>query len=461
LSFILAFGRLPAAVLRAAAAALPLLAVIHLGAVPSRWGQVAVDLGLFFTVALVCHGELARLRPSTRDLTEFYLWLSLGGMLGGAFNALLAPVLFTSLAEYPLALVFACLLAPSWRRGDSHPRPSPADLVVPVVLGVAAYLLFFASTPEDLSWRRWLAAAGCLVCATRPVRFGLAFGAVTLAFALDQQARQDVIYRERNFFGVIRVERDSKRNVHRMVHGTTIHGLQHLDELRKVRILPRLYYDATGPIGQVFIANSFAGVRSPVAVIGLGAGSLASYAEHGQEWAFFEIDPAVERIARDSQYFTYLTDSRGSIRVVIGDARLMLAHEPDRHFGVLVVDAFNSDAIPVHLLTCEALQLYRSKLAEGGVIAFHISNNYLDLEKVLDGLARAEQMVGLSQSDEVLSEAESRRGKEPSHWILLAERPEYLSRYAKDARWKPLPRRADAPEWTDDFHNILGVIRWR
>jgi hypothetical protein len=488
LSFVLTFsGRLSGSA-RMFAWVLPIAVLISAAAVLSRWPQMALHLVLFFAAAMACHGELARLRPSFERLTEFYLLMSLGGVLGGALNALIAPAIFRSFLEYPLMTAAACMLLPAWRGGSvsgavgrrlglgliSGPGQGSAklapidlrDFVWPLLYCGAVAALFFADHPANLAPRRLLAAGACVMFLGRPVRFGFGVAALLLLSHFYTTSQVPRLYQERSFFGMVTVTNDAKRNVHWLIHGTTEHGAQNLHENRNVRRLPRLYYDATGPIGQVFMSDLEGGVRTPVAVIGLGAGSLASYAEKDQEFTFFEIDPAIERIARNPEYFTYLSECKGRLRVVLGDARLSLVHEPDHHFGLIVVDAFSSDAIPTHLITREALQLYRQKLSEGGILAFHISNEYLDLEPVLDGLARAEGLAGLSLRETWLdmTEIEKNRGKKPSHWVLLANRPEDFDRL-KASRWyrpwQQLPARADSPLWTDDFSNLIGVLRWK
>src|SRR5262249_39737491 len=295
-SFILAFARLPVTVHRAFALALPITLLILVGTGPTRWLQLALHLGLFFAAAMVCHGELARDRPPVTHLTKFYLLMSFGGVLGGSFNALVAPSLFSSIVEYPLMMVAACLLLPAWRRGDllsalwrrivpgsraalascraTPGRANAFDLILPAVFGLAVGLLLFNGGPSP--YIRLAMAAACVSFLGRPIRFGFAIGALLLLGNLSVDARLPVLHQERNFFGVIKVGNDAKRNVHWLIHGRTEHGAQLMHENRNVRQLPRLYYDATGPIGQLFMANLEGGVRSPVAVVGLGTGSLAS-----------------------------------------------------------------------------------------------------------------------------------------------------------------------------------------
>ena len=220
------------------------------------------------------------------------------------------------------------------------------------------------------------AAAFALV--RKPARYALALAAILLAGALDTGYYGETLYKDRNFFGVIRVTRDG--SFHKLFHGTTMHGQQRTDEPGPPR--PMTYYSRTGPVGQLFDSLPPPRVKR-VAVVGLGTGAVASYAKRGQEWTFYEIDPAVVRIARDTSYFRFLAECPGACEVVLGDARRHLARVPDCTYDVIILDGFCSDAIPVHLLTREAIGLYVSKLAPGGVIALHVSNSHLDLPPLL------------------------------------------------------------------------------
>lgn len=467
LSFVVAFARPPLWLRRALVRVLPagVLIVIFLILAEVRpasdvlGAMIGLHLGVLFLAAVVCHGELAALRPSAADLTEFYLWMSFGGVLGGLFNALLAPLIFRTVAEYPLALLLACLLLP--RASDWRLDKRWADLGAPVAVGVLALcllsgLLPVLQKPEQLgTFLRF--GTPLLLCALfvgRPVRFALALGAVLAANGLYASTNPNTLHRERSFFGVLEVERwgDS----HRLVHGTTMHGMQSLDPARRGE--PLTYYHRQGPIGQVMAARERAGDLRGIAVIGLGTGTMAAYGGPGRRVTFYEIDPAVVRIAGDPRYFTYLRDCRergGVVDIVLGDARLRLGEARGKTYDVIVVDAFSSDAIPIHLLTREALELYLSRLAENGVVAFHISNRYLALGPVLGNLAQKLGLAGRTQHDDpdwdIL--------KSGSDWLVIARRREALGALARDARWELLPLRRATGVWTDDFSNVFGALR--
>lgn len=481
LTFILVFARrppLPHALMCRAACVL-IVAVAMLLAMRATEPialLMVLHLLCFFAIAMVCHGELARDRPAPHYLGEFFTLMSLGGVLGGAFNALLAPALFTTLAEYPITLVLACLLIPaiaarvpaqsSAARGAGVRRPPSTLRTLDVALpaGLALGLLLLANgcgrSPDHVEHLPPLLLFGlpALVCygfSQRPVRFALGIGALLVAGALYPGDRGRVEYAERSFFGIHTVTGDAAGRFRQLIHGHTLHGRQSLNPA--LRREPASYYSRSGPIGQVFKAMPRVGAR-PVGVVGLGVGSLACYAAPGEDWTFYEIDPVVARIARDPRYFTFLADCRARVQVVLGDARLSLAEAPRQHFGLLVQDAYSSDSIPVHLLTREALRLYLEKLAPGGLLAFHISNRHLDLKPVLAGLASDARLTGLVQDDESVSTGDGELGKTPSTWVVMARRESDLTPLVDDARWQKLSAPPGARVWTDSYSSILSVL---
>ena len=429
------------------------------------WVELLIHLEAFFIAAMVCHGELAARRPAALHLTEFYLWMSVGGVLGGMFNALLAPVLFDSVLEYPMMVVLVALLRP-WRAGRGR-RDIALDLVLP---GLLALLMWLSSGLADggygiaISMAVFAAAVGLallLAWRGRPLRFalGLAVLMIMAPLALKQQGfvglgESDTIHSERSFFGVNRVTAmETPVRAHILIHGTTVHGAQSQDE--NARKTPLTYYHPDGPLGQVFQAFPFWRFNR-VGAVGLGTGAAACYVRPGQNWTFYEIDPVVERIARDERFFTYLADCALEADIVIGDARLSLQAAPEGSFDLLILDAFSSDAIPVHLLTREAFAMYRRKLAPGGVIMVHISNRYLDLEPVLGRITVETGFFGVTQyHDEGTNEVMLRY---PSIWVVMARSPDDIIELAPDPRWQPL-RGADAPLWTDDYVDIVGALR--
>jgi len=264
------------------------------------------------------------------------------------------------------------------------------------------------------------------------------------------------LHLERNFYGTLRVSLDPSASQHKLYHGSTLHGRQFIDLARRCE--PLSYYHRTGPLGSVFEAFNARPPAPHVAVVGLGTGATAAYARPGQKWTFYELDPAVLQIARDASLFTYLRDCAATpVETVLGDARLGLRNAPEGHYGLIVLDAFSSDAIPVHLLTREALDLYLSKLAEGGMVAFHTSNRSLDLRPLMGGLAKNANLVSLIFDDE---KDDSLSGKERSQWVVMARRAEDLSDLVTDGRWQPLGERLRLRVWSDDYSDIVSVFKW-
>ncbi|MBY0230943.1 MAG: hypothetical protein K2W96_16780 [Gemmataceae bacterium] len=559
----------------------------------SIWAKIALHLATFFVVSMVCHGEMARDRPAPQHLTEFFLLMSVGGVLGGLFNALVAPMVFNSVIEYQMMMMVACLLVPALGASRDSLWARRADLALGTVfIGVGGLLLWmfwleFDEMPswKDLplghwgqalallvpalafgaaaAWQGWgtppsepgekpqkhwadrvldvalplgllvlvlglywglpargvrsrvasfaavlgletdqfrniltfgLPAVLCYTFVERSVRFGLGVGAILLAAGMSQAIKEGAIYQDRSFFGVLKVEdgwskypedgsftarwpRDYFR-VTRLVHGTTLHGKQ-FDE-PALRNLPSSYYHSTGPVGQLMRAYN----RDPkrgIAVIGLGTGTTAVYALRGQTLDYFDIDSVVVDIAFDTnRFFTYVEDAedRGvDVNMVLGDARLTFdpsgsrprmkplrkrQGEPvparklhdrsltgDMKYGLIFADAFSSDAIPVHLLTKEAVAIYLRRLLEDGVICVHISNRYLDLQPVLANIVEALRKEGVRDEKGELLEAvpdlvgyhmsdddETAPGKSRSHWIAISRSKKHLEKLWHIPLWQ-------------------------
>ena len=436
--------------------ALPVVVTLATGANQPQWIALSVHLAFFFVVCMVCHGELANDRPGTQHLTEFYLCLSVGGALGGLFNALLAPVLFNTIIEYPLMVVIACLLRPGKERVNKW------DFVTPLIIFLLLCVIL-RTMQLKVEWNVYLIpfAVSLLVAyyfVERRVRFGFAMLSVLVAGALFPAEPFRTNHVERNFFGVLRVMSDQTESLHLLMHGTTIHGKQFIDPA--LRCQPLGYYHQAGPFGSIAgILKEQSGPR--IAVVGLGAGATAAYATNGQAWSFYEIDPAVVKIARDPAFFSYVERcSPSPIKYILGDGRLRLKEAPDNHYFLIALDAFSSDAIPLHLLTREAVGLYLSKLANGGILAFHITNRHVDLAPPLGTIARNYGLTGLIMRDVNVTPEEAQAGKDASVWVVMARRPEDLSLLAADSRWQKLTTPEDFPIWTDDFSNIFSVL-WR
>jgi hypothetical protein len=437
-TFIVTFGRARPP-LRSASVA---VVVLVLGVVACRWRAVQPDphvalplyLAALFAVGVLCHGRLAQGRPPAGQLTAFYLAIAAGGAIGSLLCGLLAPLLFRSVVEYPLALVLACLAISS---GGGPLR------------------------------RLWPAAFAGAV----------ATSFVIIALRSPIASNQRLI--TRSFFGVLRVDeapgpmfkpavgphagQPMSLPMHELYHGTTLHGLQvrRPSEQR----LPTSYYHPSGPIGRVFAALRDAQHPSlgQVGLVGLGVGTLAAYAQPGDRFTFFELDPAVVRIARDPALFSYLADSAGEVTVVVADGRIALGAAPDGRFRLLVIDAFGSDAVPVHLLTREALALDLRKLSPGGLVAFHLSSRFFDLAPVLAAAAASLGEPGAFWHDDSLSTVEAITGKRPSDWAVVAADPADLAALMASGPWVPLSSQLHATDgpwlWTDRRSSPLGALR--
>ena len=457
-------------------AALALVFLMLIEATEPVWMLILVHLAFFFLAGMVCHGRLAEDRPAAARLTEFYLCLSIGGVLGGIFNALVAPSLFTSVVEYPLIIVLACLMRRSEASNSKLPAaasPKPVspgswlgDLAYPLALGLfSAAAVWFSprfGVHHRSAWRFLIAGLPLLLSYAfiyRPARFGFAMGALFIAVSLNPGPHGQRLHAERNFFGVLRVTLDQKGPFHRLYHGTTIHGLQFLDPKRACE--PLSYYHKEGPLGEVFEALQTQPEPKSIAAVGLGAGAVVCYAQPGQDWHFYEIDPAVIRIARDTNYFTYLgVCGRGQGAFHLGDARLELGRAEKNQFALIVLDAFSSGSIPMHLLTTEAIQLYVSKLKPNGILAFHVSSRHFDFAPLMGNLANDAGLLCLSYEEPGSETDDTAKGKYSSHWVVMAHDKTPLLPLAPKHHWHQLKGDPAKPLWSDDFSNILSIFRW-
>jgi len=292
--------------------------------------------------------------------------------------------------------------------------------------------------------------------ARHPTRFAMMIAAMLVASTVTQRAYTTVLEAERTFFGTYRVGLDGGGRFYALFHGTTIHGLQAVDPSRRNE--PLVYYHRSAPFGQAFDRLPRLHDASDVAVIGLGVGSLAAYAEASQRWVFFEIDPAIERIARDQRYFHFLESCGSRCEIVLGDARLSLGRF-DRRFDTIVLDAFSSDSIPVHLLTREALDVYLQHLKPGGLLMFHISNKYLRLGPPLARLVQERDLVSVEQ-DQHVSAADVRAGGFESDWLVASADADAIGLLASDRRWIPVTAPKEVPVWTDDYSNNLSTLKF-
>jgi hypothetical protein len=528
----------------------------------STWQMMLAHLTAFFICVMVCHGELAKDRPPARQLTEFYLWMSVGGVVGGIFNCLIAPLIFKHVIEYPVVLMLVLFLRPqthfwSWIRRKPEPEDDHGlqeyllDIGWAGCLGMLSFALlklgdskfwngetftrfmwdqyariFNMNDTEGqrtaLSWAKMtymLVIEGipvgiCLCLSGRPVRLGLAVfclffanywimirGQATPWYEVLFGKDQSTVYENRSFFGVQRIREDDNANgkYYVLIHGGIDHGRQNRDPEKRDR--PISYFWPTNPIGQVFTQMQKLGNDPPYAVVGLGIGTLASYSHSGQEVDFYEIDPAVKELSLPSDgsepYFYYLQDAlkRGTkLQVILGDGRLRIKDAPKDHYQVIVLDAFSSDAIPVHLMTVEAVKLYLEKLKQDGILVFNITNRYVRLGPVLQDVAKQLNLVCLQQGD-------FHDDNDPDHfgsdWVILFREkdnkvasaeaaafvgalqpgmlsgvpwagifgahkidwPAGLPQRLVRAKWE-VPAATGRPAWTDSYQDLVRAMAW-
>ena len=469
-TFTIAFGRpdlVSRTIVARALAMVAVLVTVMLAAKANEpfWFILAIDLMLLVLAGLLFHGRLADDRPDPTHLTAFYLWIAFGGVLGGVFNALIAPLIFSSVLEYPIVLVLACLVAPPIQtRTQDPPRPAGAlDLALPALvggltLGAIALVTHFGLAGSKLviflsfGWP----ALVLFSFSRRPLRFGLGIFAMLLAAQTFTATGGRLLHEERSFFGVHRVLA-TKGGKHLLLHGSTFHGLQWIDPAKRDQ--PLSYYHREGPFGEVFGERAASPEPLHVGLVGLGAGALVAYARPGDAWTAYEIDPVVDRLARDTRYFTYIADAPVKLRTVLGDGRLSLAADSSARYDVLVLDAYSSDAIPVHLLTREAIRLYMHRLAKGGVLAFNLSNRHLDLRPVVAALARDQRLVCRLRDDLDVRPEQMANGRFPTRAAVIARSLEDLGAIAHDPRWVEPQVRKDLRLWTDDYSSLLPIYR--
>lgn len=469
-TFVVVFQRRPLLPHRAMLAIQPFLmaAVVASTALPilPMPARIVLELAAFFVATMVAHGELAADRPEADNLTAFYLWMSLGGVMGGAFAGLAAPVLFSSIAEYPILLVAALACRPGLR------RPSRADLVraLPWVAGavavfglpVALRLPLGGLTDASMIAVVGLAALAVVMARADDLRLAGTFAATLFAATVFAPGLADVTS-VRSFYGVHRVATSADGAFRFLFHGTTIHGAERIRDAdgRPIEGRPRpaTYYWFGSPLGQaVEAAREAGGGRiGRVAAIGLGTGSLACHAQAGEAWTFFEIDPEVVRIARDPTKFRFLSACAPDLPVVLGDGRLTLPAASPALSDLIVVDAFSSDSIPVHLLTREAIRLYAAHLAPHGLLAFHLSNRHMELVRVAAAVGQAEGFTVWSRVGRPDAAGKAEHDGASAVAVMVRD-PADAARIARDPSWRRMEPETRVAAWTDDHADVLDAI---
>ncbi|RZJ32559.1 MAG: spermidine synthase [Brevundimonas sp.] len=478
LTFVIAFQSRPwiplpiTLIIQAAVGALCVLLVAFRSA---NWGMAfGINIIAFFFATLMCHQLLAARRPAPDRLTEFYLLMSLGGVVGGAFTALLAPVIFDMVWEYPLVLVLVGLLRP-WGRGRLDGQyigtliAAGLVAVSPVLLSLwldsndAARGSFYTLSPLSMSQLSMVILVPAAICAFLVRDRALVFTGILLMIALTSQwiARgYDWSYSERSFFGVMRIanvpDAGMGGDVHVLMHGTTLHGAQAQEGQNQCA--PTLYYNINTPIGQSALMVRGRGPMN-VGVVGQGSGAMASYKRPEDRLTFFEIDPMVDRLSRDPRWFSFISKcAEGPVETVLGDARLTLNHQPAASYDLLIIDAFSSDAVPTHLLTIEAIQGYLRLLKPNGVVLLHLSNRNLDI--TLPSIAAA-QTLNVPLLHQIYYETGDlpTMAEASTEAVILSPTAAGLADFRRDPRWKSVGETSVRP-WTDDYVNLFGSL-WR
>jgi spermidine synthase len=432
---------------------------------------VTLGLLLLFVVAVALHSELFRLRPAVGHLTRFYLAMSFGGMLGGLFCAIVAPLLFDWAYEHPLLVLAAALLVPQY---ELMPWPRTYTWLLAIAIPALALLIsFFSSTRQFAQLAgNWDAAQMlvsivvsllALACLGRRVPFAISLAALMLSYGgwstLQRTGSGD---RTRSYFGIYEVSRRYDGTVQVLTHGTTLHGMQNLEI--GLETVPTTYYARRSGVGLAFTnADALFGAHPRIGVVGLGSGTLACYARPNQSWTFFEIDRAMVQVARNR--FSFLERCAPQVRIVLGDARLSLQRQPANSIDALAVDAFSSDAVPMHLLTREALRVYGRAVQRDGLVLFHISNRYLDLKPVVADIAAREGWTG-AVLEYVPTEEEEILNATLSVWIALSRNPATIDRLVQlsgedSMNWTTLETRPGFAGWSDDHASILPIINYR
>lgn len=412
---------------------------------------------VFFFAALACHTELAQSRPHASRLTEFYLLMSLGGALGGIFNAIVAPNIFVMPLEYPLVLGLAACMRFTSGQKEKIERIYVIAAFAAVVAGLIAFNINSEAVRQIMAF---IVLAALAINIDKRWSFGVPVILILLMFPpghiWGQFMFRDVLHQNRSFFGVVKVV-ETENDQHLLMHGTTNHGTQSIEDAHE--FTPLSYYHYSSPISDLFKSLDVrAGDdKQEVAVLGLGVGVTACYKGKNRHFDFFEIDPDIVEIAENPEYFTFLSGCGSPYEVIVGDARLTLANKPDGYYDFIMADAYSSDNIPVHLITLEAIELYLQKLKPNGVLGFNISNNYIDVEPVLFQAAQALNLKGYAK----LSMPGKLEGTDieynAAHAFSFARTPAQ-EKFLQDHGWTPARDREGVSLWTDRFSNIISVI---
>ncbi len=474
LTFVLVFRDQPLISIRAARymqlASLPIAFAVQM-ALPLNLAIWAILAGAisFFATAIICHRQLYETRPDAGKLTEFYMMMSLGGVLGGLFVSLIAPLIFSSVAEYPILLLLGVaaqrdlFMDPKIRVQLRSPL-----LLIAIFVGLLGFATFLISAGQKLYISTlaielaFLGAAAFLFI--RAGRYGfMVIAVLIMSFTkLLSPLQERVAYR--SYFGVLSVAEGVQVNYRGLIHGTTMHGAERLDELTagfKDRPHALTYYSPEGGMARTLLAKqrelSALGRSGIYRVVGLGTGSLSCYSKPGEDWAYYEIDRDVIKVAQDPNQFNFLSNCAPQMKMIEGDARITLAHAAPQKADYFLVDAFSSDSIPIHLMTTEALKLYLSQLNEDGVFVIHVTNRYLDLAPVV---AANLQAVDPTMSSRVIDFVPATPNLNASHSIVIvvSKNAKLLASLDQEGGTQPLETSTGVESWSDDFSNLPAAI---
>ena len=428
----------------------------------------AVHVATFFVTCMVCHGELARRRPAPRYLTAFYLWMAAGGVTGGIAAGMIAPRLFDWVAEYPLLIVAAVLCRPGFAIAEEREARLfwLAALAAMVLLAIPRLVFGFDFEHNAYGGVVIVLLAVALVFSSDPLRFA---ALIALTFMFIRVYDVEAIGRTsiRSFFGVHKILDTPGSEYRVLMHGTTIHGAQKIRDAEgnpiSGRPEPITYYTANSGIGQAIkAAREQKGGPIRIAAVGLGTGSIACLTEEGDALTFYEIDQSVVRIAREDNYFTFVASCAPDAQIRLGDARFTLADVPDGQYDVIVVDAFSSDAIPIHLMTQEAMAIYLKKAAPNGLVVLHVSNRHLELSSVVAGIADANGAItrvhvgGAGDNDE--QEYSDSTYRYSTNVAVVGRSDEAFGPLATRESWEVKEPDPTQRVWTDDYSNLIGAL---
>jgi SAM-dependent methyltransferase len=457
LTFVVAFRTpspiRPALALLLQAAAAPVAAALLIVASTVWLPQLLGHLAAFFLTALICHQALAARRPEASRLTDFYLCLAIGGVIGGAFNAFLAPMIFTAVWEYPLVLGLACLARP-WGKGRLRSWEYGLLACAVLTIGLLAAPGLTSTTIKLVSLM--VCGGACFLLRSRGLVYAILVLGLGLASYGDQLDGPRQTYR--SFFSVIQIRLQPAPTpfsgmIKLMVNGVTLHGAQLQQPTQ--RCLPTTYYAPGDPIGQAILTAQSVKPTLRMGAVGLGAGTVAAYTRPGDRLRFFEIDPLVARLAFDPAQFSFIRGcARGEVDVTLGDGRLSLGRVPDGAYDLLLIDAFSSDNVPTHLMTVEAIRTYLRVLTPQGVLILHLSNRNLELEGPAAAAVRAAGGTAFIQN--YRSQAASPYIESDSQALLAARDPMSLKSYLAAGAWRPPTLKARP--WTDDYTNVFGAL---